>query len=534
MHRRFHPPQPVAYGSRLSRFVRDSALEKKGRMKRFHPLIRMVSAVLSITLFFSASPALFAMSARQAMSGGGGNAGGAGGAANLQNAGAASASLTSQLAQADLQKTDSAVTAMQAMQARAHAIMAPAGTPNGLKIGWLDAYNPTGTMNSKYPTVPVTWSGVKSLLQSGNSVNISQNKQSAYLYWNHFSVGPQTKVNFDQSAGGNNVGTWIAFNKVMGNVNPSQIYGSITAQGQVYILNQNGILFHNGSQVNTHALVASTLPINDNLTGDPLTGITGRGIANNPDYQFLFSAVAIAAGTVGPTAAFTPPAAPSAGIGNVVVEQGATITAPANASHTGGLVALIGPDVFNAGSISTPDGQTILAAGLQVGLNPHPSSDPSLRGMDVYVGEVSGSSVTTLSSVTGISQNSGYLFNPEGDVTMIGKTVQQNGVIDSSTSVSLNGRIDLLANYNAVINDSYKSQGGAPILYKNTGLVEIGAGSVMRILPEWGSDATVTGTALALNSIISIVGSSVQMGSGAIIEAPGAVATSGALSEIGV
>lgn len=91
---------------------------------------------------------------------------------------------------------------MKNLQASAHAIMAPAGTPNGLKVGWLDAYNPTGAMNSKYPTVPVTWSGVKSLLQSGSTVNISQNNQNAYLYWKNFSVGPQTTVNFDQSAGG--------------------------------------------------------------------------------------------------------------------------------------------------------------------------------------------------------------------------------------------------------------------------------------------------------------------------------------------
>ena len=69
--------------------------------------------------------------------------------------------------------------------------------------------------------------------------------------------------------------------------NPTQILGSIEAQGQVYIINQNGIIFGGASQVNTHALVASSLPINDNL-------IT-RGLLNNPDSQFLFSANAQAA-----------------------------------------------------------------------------------------------------------------------------------------------------------------------------------------------------------------------------------------------
>ncbi len=526
---------------RLARFVEgdNQASEFKFKVAGF-PL-RLLSAFLSLTLFFSASPALLAMSARQAMSGGGGNGGGAGRAANLQNAGAASASLTSQLAQADLQKTDSAVTAMQAMQARAHAIMAPAGTPNGLKVGWLDAYNPTGAMNSKYPTVPVTWGGVSSLNQSGNTVTVTQKSQSAYLYWNHFSVGPQTKVNFDQSAGGNNVGTWIAFNKVMGNVNPSQIYGSITAQGQVYILNQNGILFHNGSQVNTHALVASTLPINENLAGDALDGVTASGIVNFPNSvaQFLFTAL--------DPSSYDPNnkgnVVVSASLGDVVVEQGASISAPVNASHSGGLVALIGPDVYNDGSISTPNGQTILAAGLQVALTPHPSSDPTLRGLDVTVGKVDGSGIQTHSVLTGasttgftgIADNGGYLYTPEGDVTIAGKTVQQDGVIDSSTSVSFNGRIDLQANYNAQLNTQYTANGltGGLFFYLNTGQVEIGGGSVMRILPEWSSTATITGSELALNPVVSIIGQTVEMASGSIIDAPGAITTSGALSQTG-
>jgi len=533
MRRLFHPPPSVASGSRLSRFVGDAALEKKDHGVRFHPAVRIVSAMLSVSLFFSASPSLFAMTARQAMSGGGGNAGGAGGAANLQNAGGASASLTAAQALAVQQKTTTAIAAMKNFQARARAMISSAGVKNGLAPGWLDAYNPTGAMNSKYPTVPVTWGGVSSLNQSGNTVTVTQKSQNAYLYWNNFSVGPQTTLNFNQSAGGSSVGKWIAFNKVMGSVNPTQILGSITAQGQVYILNQNGILFGHGAQVNTHALVASTLPINENLAGDALDGIAGQGIANNPDYQFLFSALPIAAGKVGPTAAFTPPAAPSGGIGNVVVESGASITAPANASHTGGLVALIGPNVYNAGSISTPNGQTILAAGLQVGLYPHPSSDPSLRGFDVSIGEVSDPTVATVSSVTGIAQNSGSISMPEGDATIAGKTVNQLGVIDSSTSVSLNGRIDLDASYNTTINDLYASQGGVPILYNSTGVVTLGSGSVMSILPEWSSDTTVTGSSLALNSVVSILGSDVSLGSGAIIDAPGAAVTAGALSEAG-
>ena len=507
--------------------------------------IRLLSAIITATLFFSSGPALFALSARQAMLPGGGG-GGKGSAANLQSAGAASASLTARLAQQEQQKTQAAVSAMKALQARAHSIMAPLGIKNGLASGWLEPYagkNAQGQLNSGFQAngTPITtsWSGAAiTSANNATTVNIKQRSQNAYLYWQSFNVGPQTKLNFDQSAGGSSVGTWIAFNKVVGTANPTQILGSITAQGQVYILNQNGILFGNGAQVNTHALVASTLPINSGLSGVPLNGaeaaaLNARGIVNNPDYQFLFTALPIAAGNNGPTPAFTPDAAPATGIGDVVVEQGASITAPANAANTGGLVALIGPNVKNAGSISTPNGQTILAAGLQVALLPHPSGDPSLRGLDVYVGEVSDPTVKTFAETTGTAENSGILSIPEGNATIAGATVNQLGVIDSSTSVALNGRIDLLANYNAVVNPGFKSDGSgtAPIAYQNTGAVNIGAGSVMQILPEVSSTATVTGLSLALNSVISIMGQNVDLGQGAIIEAPGAVTTAHAVSE---
>jgi filamentous hemagglutinin len=44
---------------------------------------------------------------------------------------------------------------------------------------------------------------------------------------------------------------------------PSQILGSIKAEGQVYVINQNGIVFNGTSQVNVGTLVASTLNISD-------------------------------------------------------------------------------------------------------------------------------------------------------------------------------------------------------------------------------------------------------------------------------
>ena len=97
-------------------------------------------------------------------------------------------------------------------------------------------------------------------------VTIKQTAQQALLNWETFNVGKKTTLTFDQSNGGENVGQWIAFNKVSDpSANPTQILGNIKADGQVYIINPNGIIFGGSSQVNARGLTVSSLPINDNL-----------------------------------------------------------------------------------------------------------------------------------------------------------------------------------------------------------------------------------------------------------------------------
>jgi filamentous hemagglutinin len=500
-----------------------------------HPAIRLLALFLTGALFFSSGPVLLAQSARSIMSpAGGGAGGGRGAAANLQNAGAASASLTATRAREALQKSEAALAAMKALQLNARSLMSPPEMPNGLAEGGLhpyDGFNEDGSANT------TSWSGAKiSSAKDSATVVIKQSLQNAFLYWNKFNVGSKTTVRFDQSAGGQDAGKWIAFNKVMGSTDPSHIYGSILAEGQVYILNQNGIIFHNGSQVNTHALVASTLPINENLAGDALKGIKGRGIANNPDSQFLFSALKIPGNSTKKTDTFTPEV--TGPVGDVVVERGAVLGAPVNQNNTGGMVALVGANVRNEGTISTPNGQTILASGLQVGLTPHNAADPSLRGMDVTIGRVTDPNkvVGTVSENAGTTRNDGLLSVFRGNATMAGKEILQNGGIESSTSVDLNGRIDLMASYNAVPNPQFGVIGDALIrdyTQPNTGSVLMGPGSVLRILPEWESSKSIPGTSLALSSLVTVSGRNIGLGEGSILLAPGAVANSGVLSQTG-
>jgi filamentous hemagglutinin family protein len=170
-----------------------------------------------------------------------------------------------------------AVNAVQTMQARARSLAASAGAnnlgvnpdkpslqlpnvPNGLGIGGL---NPAAgaTVGSSL------WSGAKLPTQTTangqTTVTVVQTSAEAVLTWQTFNVGRSTTLDFNQSAGGKDVGNWIVFNEITDPSGvPAQILGSIHAQGQVYVIDQNGIIFGANSQVNTHALVASSLPIN--------------------------------------------------------------------------------------------------------------------------------------------------------------------------------------------------------------------------------------------------------------------------------
>jgi filamentous hemagglutinin family protein len=431
-------------------------------------------------------------------------------------------------------RTTRALQSVQAMQtaARAAAITGPnhlgmnpnmpavqlPNVPNGIIAGGLvpDSGLPAAGTKPGSFVMPPSWRGVGELSQASagspggtTTVNVKQTSQQAILNWNKFNIGKQTKLNFDQSAGGANAGQWIAFNKISDPSGvPSQILGSITAQGQVYVINQNGIIFGGSSQVNARALVASSLPINDNLVK--------QGLLNNRDAQFLFSSLSVPGGSDG-TSAFVPAPPPAGKIGAVTVQKGAQISSTQSGDGNGGRVMLVGPEVTNDGTISTPGGQTVLAAGNQVAIAAHASNDPSLRGIDVWVGRVE--------TDAGTATNSGIISAPTGAITIAGRTVNQNGIADSTTSVSLNGRIDLIASYGAVGNPNYdnsgtQGSGRAPFLNQFTGTVTFGNGSATQVLPDYASSKSVPGTALPQNSQVNVEGLAIHVGQNATILAP--------------
>lgn len=525
-------------------------------------------------------------------------------------AGADAAATTSANARDRLARTNAALDAMKALQrsARQAAEASRNGRladpsqpgsalprvqdgvgPHGLKLA--DGV-PKNLRKPKPGEDPSLWIGadLPTETRSGGKVlvTIKQQEQQALLNWEKFDIGRKTTLVFDQSKGGRDISKWIAFNKIDDpSGRPSQILGSIKAGGQVYIINQNGIIFGGSSQVNVRGLTAAALPIND--------GLISRGLLDNPTGEFLFDyqrteSLLSTLSAATPSATFANILAPgtvpqvqvsvrknsnvtnltlvpdedytlkvgadrrttitltAAGLakafptgtnvtterfvatfgtltGNVEVQHGARLTSPTSAEKVGGRIVLVGANVRNRGTIETPDGQTILAAGLQVGLQAHSADDPGLRGLDTYIGAVA-DPTSTAPTVAGVARNAGLIDVPRGDAMLAGSRVRQDGFIESSTSVELNGRIDLLANYDSVgdpvFEEGSSTAKGTLFVPRSTGTVSLGRDSVMRILPELASDATRIGTSLALPSHVEIQAGAVHFGRDTVLQAPNA------------
>jgi filamentous hemagglutinin len=333
---------------------------------------------------------------------------------------------------------------------------------------------------------------------SGTAMTINQTSPTAILNWQNFNIDKGYSVNFVQPSS-----TASALNRIWDG-NPSTIAGSLTANGQIYLINRNGIIFGNGAQVNTQGLIASSLDISDSLyQAGYLTNNT-----NNANGQPIL-----------PTFQGTG--------GFVRVDTGAVLN--------GSKIMMFAPVVENNGSISTSGGQAVLAAGNKVYLEA--SQDPNLRGVLVEV-DVSNPGAAD-PKLAGLVQNDasgtvtnntpGSILAQRGNITLVGYAVNQQGLLSATTSVTENGSIKLLARHevnttaNATTQNQYQNVAGNTgyfdIRATQTGTVTLGKDSVTQVLPETSDNSTTTDSQGFRSSIVEAMGNTVDV-QGRII-APG-------------
>src|SRR5580692_8867509 len=154
--------------------------------------------------------------------------------------------------------------------------------------------------------------------QGSASVIINQSSLNAVINWQTFNIGKGETTTFNQTQGSSSV----ALNRVIGGQGPSFLDGTLTANGRVFIVNGDGILFGAHSSINASGFLATT---NDIRNEDFMAG----------KYNFNI------------------PGLPNASIVNL-----GSITAT-----SGGFAALVAPGVRNAGTITATLGTVALAAG---------------------------------------------------------------------------------------------------------------------------------------------------------------------------
>jgi filamentous hemagglutinin family protein len=253
--------------------------------------------------------------------------------------------------------------------------------------------------------------------QTPDTTLITQSTTKALINWHAFSISQGSTVRFLQPSS-----SAIALNRVIGS-SPSAIFGNLEANGQVWLVNPNGILFGRGSQINVGALLATTSDIRDR---DFLSGAYSFGIASsNPDAA--------------------------------VVNQGEI------RAGTGGSVVLSGSRVANDGLIEADLGHVVLA------------------GAETFAVDFTGDNllrfavtapVQDTDSEDALVSNAGKIAAPGGKVLLTARAardvldgvINSSGIIEATTASMQDGVIVLDAgpNASAVVSGKLDASGTDP------------------------------------------------------------------------
>lgn len=232
---------------------------------------------------------------------------------------------------------------------------------------------------------------------SGNTLQIQQNTDRMIANYNSFSIANGETVRFIQPSSSS-----MALNRVVG-VSPSEIFGTLTANGQIFLVNPNGVVFGRTAQVDVGGLMASTL------------NITDEDFKNG---NFIFS-----------------------GDGGRIENYGVL------SSKAGGYIILLSPQIRNEGMIVSQLGTTVLASGETIRLL-------NLDGEGLISVIIDQAVSENLESADFAIENLGTIEAQGGQVIITAKTlddvfnhaINNEGVIEAKSFCKNGGTISLSAN----------------------------------------------------------------------------------------
>ena len=265
------------------------------------------------------------------------------------------------------------------------------GVVAGAALALSSVLLPVGAAHAQaLPTGGQVTAGQASINTHGAVMNIDQTSHRAAINWNTFNIGAGGTVNFNQPSA-----SAVTLNRVVGNER-SVIDGALNANGSVWILNSQGVLFNRSAQVNVGSLVATTLGMSDEAFMAGSTTFEGNG---------------------GP---------------------GSIINLGTLSAATEGHIALLGQHVANEGVIHATLGSAILAAGDKVSLN---FNGNSLVGVTIERGVLN----ALVENHQAIIADGGLVTLTAKGLDEVMRTVVNNtGEVRAQTIAEREGRIFLL------------------------------------------------------------------------------------------
>lgn len=238
------------------------------------------------------------------------------------------------------------------------------------------------------PTGGVAVSGGISIgTMNNNELVITQALQKGIINWTDFSIDAGELVRFAQNAGNDS----ITLNRVLGS-QVSNIQGALHANGNIFLINPNGIVFGAGSQTDVAGLLATTFDVTDQsfLNGGQLnfTQVAGKDLAS-------------------------------------IANQG-QITA-----GTGGFVYLVAPKVDNSGFVIANVGRATLAAGDRFSVNLQGSNLINFSVSASTLAAATGSDLTGVSNSGTVSAQTVLLYGNAAN-GMMSSVVNNSGIIEAT------------------------------------------------------------------------------------------------------
>jgi filamentous hemagglutinin family protein len=331
--------------------------------------------------------------------------------------------------------------------------------PQCLLIAGLVAAVPSARVyaNPKNGTVA---QGSASFNTSGSQFTVTTSAQT-FINWSSFNIGVGETTTFVQPSSSS-----VVWNRI-NDPNPSQILGTLNANGYVVLQNSSGFYVGGQAAINTHGLLMTTAPI------------AMPSLADGGAWQFDAP----------------PPTAKIVNFGQINIAGGA----PA---------FLIASDIQNNGSIFDPGGKIGLYAGQKVLV----STSPDGRGINAEVTLPQGS-----------VNNSGQLVADGGSILMQAQVVNQGGLVQANSVKDVNGTIELMASdtlnldANSVISakgDSAGASAGGNVALKSGNAFSDQAGSLINISggAQGGNGGQLEVSAAQLGGIQSTIQSAASAG----------------------